>query len=209
MSDPRFYEGAVEAGRRSAPAALRNVGPIGEVLADWLPREGLVLEIASGTGEHGLAFARRFPSLAWQPSDCDWAALGSIVAWRTDGPANVLAPLRLDAAAPDWPIARADAIVAINLVHISAWETALGLLDGAARLLPPGAPLILYGPWIEEGVETAPSNQAFDRDLRARDPRWGLRNLGDFSREAEARGLFLDARRAMPANNIMLRFVRA
>ena len=118
------------------------------------------------------------------------------------------APLDLDASALPWPVSAADAILAINMVHISPWATALGLLDGAARLLPAGGPLILYGPWIEDGVATVPSNQVFDMDLRARDPRWGLRNLSDFVREAKARGLDLADRRAMPANNIMLRFDR-
>lgn len=208
MSERRFYEAPGEAGRRSAPAASRNVGPIGEVLAEWLPAHGLVLELASGTGEHGLAYARRFPALQWQPSDAADEALASIEAWRADGPPNLLAPLRLDAADPLWPIDRADALVAFNLVHISPWETALGLLDGAARLLAPGAPLILYGPWIEDDVPTVPSNQVFDMDLRARDAQWGLRNLGDFTREAEARGLVLEERRAMPANNIMVKLAR-
>lgn len=208
MIERRFYEAPGEAGRRSAPAASRNVGPIGEVLAEWLPAHGLVLELASGTGEHGLAYARRFPALQWQPSDAADEALASIEAWRADGPPNQLAPLRLDAADPLWPIDRADALVAFNLVHISPWETALGLLDGAARLLAPGAPLILYGPWIEDDVPTVPSNQVFDMDLRARDAQWGLRNLGDFTREAESRGLVLEERRAMPANNIMVKLAR-
>jgi hypothetical protein len=208
MIERRFYEAPGEAGRRSAPAASRNVGPIGEVLAEWLPAHGLVLELASGTGEHGLAYARRFPALQWQPSDAADEALASIEAWRADGPPNLLAPLRLDAADPLWPIDRADALVAFNLVHISPWETALGLLDGAARLLAPGAPLILYGPWIEDDVPTVPSNQVFDMDLRARDAQWGLRNLGDFTREAEARGLVLEERRAMPASNIMVKLAR-
>jgi hypothetical protein len=208
MIERRFYEAPGEAGRRSAPAASRNVGPIGEVLAEWFPAHGLVLELASGTGEHGLAYARRFPALQWQPSDAADEALASIEAWRADGPPNLLAPLRLDAADPLWPIDRADALVAFNLVHISPWETALGLLDGAARLLAPGAPLILYGPWIEDDVPTVPSNQVFDMDLRARDAQWGLRNLGDFTREAEARGLVLEERRAMPASNIMVKLAR-
>ncbi len=194
--------------RRSAPAAQRNVGPMGDVLAQWLPASGLVLEVASGTGEHALAFARRFTALRWQPSDASVEALGSIAAWREGGPANLLAAVQLDAAAPAWPVASADAILAVNLVHISPWATALGLLDGAARLLAPGAPLILYGPWIEDGVATAPSNLAFDGDLRARHPRWGLREVAGFTREAERRGLAIDGRRAMPANNIMLRFTR-
>jgi hypothetical protein len=208
VSDRRFYEAQVDAAKRSAPAALRNVGPIGDVLAQWLPSHGVVLELASGTGEHGLAFARRFAGVAWQPSDASDEALASIAAWRGEGPANLIEPLRIDAAETDWPIASADAMVAINLLHISPWETALGLLDGAARLLPAGGPLILYGPWIEEGVATVPSNQVFDMDLRARDPRWGLREVSGFASEAKGRGLDLADRRVMPANNIMLRFDR-
>lgn len=192
--------------RRAAPAAARNVGPIGDVLADWLPARGLVLEIASGTGEHALAFARNFPALDWQPSDPDPLALASIAAWRTDAPSNLLEPLAIDAALPDWPIDRADAILCINMVHISPWACALGLLDGTARLLGPGAPLILYGPWLVDGVDTAPSNLAFDADLKRRDPRWGLRLVSDIEREAASRGLRSSDRRAMPANNLMLLF---
>lgn len=194
--------------RRFSPAAQRNVGPIGDVLAEWLPERGLVLELASGSGEHGVAFAGRFPALRWQPSDATPEAIASIAAWRQDGPTNLLEPLLLDAASPAWPVDHADAIVAINLVHISPWATALGLLDGAMRLLPRGEPLILYGPWIETAVDTAASNLAFDVDLRARSAHWGLRQVGQFTAEAEQRGLFLRDRRAMPANNIMLRFDR-
>ena len=194
--------------RREAPAAARNVEPIGNVLAEWLPGSGTVLEIASGTGEHALAFARRFPALEWQPSDPDPDALVSIAAWGEDAPGNWHAPLRLDAAAHEWPVAAANAVLNINMVHISPWAVALGLLDGAARLLAPGAPLILYGPWIEPGVETAPSNLSFDESLRARDTGWGLRRTDTFTAAAEARGLFLDLRAGMPANNLMLRFVR-
>jgi len=192
--------------RRHAPAAARNVEPIGNVLADWLPPAGLVLEIASGTGEHALAFARRFPSLEWQPSDPDPEALASIAAWQADGPSNLKPPLQLDVCDAQWPLDRADAILCINMVHISRWETSLGLLDGAERLLPAGAPLILYGPWLEAEVEPAPSNLAFDRDLRARDPRWGLRLVEDFAAEAALRGFILADRCAMPSNNLMLRF---
>ena len=208
MSDRRFYEGPVEAGKRSAPAALRNVDLIGDVLAEWLPATGTVLEIASGTGEHALAFSRRFPTIEWQPSDAAPDALSSIAAWREGGPANLLAPMLVDAAASDWDVSAVDALLAVNMVHISPWSSTLGLLAGAARLLPLGGPLILYGPWIEEGIETASSNLAFDADLRARDSHWGLRDLEEFVREAEARGLILVSRRAMPANNIMLRLVR-
>ncbi len=209
MTDRRFYENVEPDTRgRSAPAVARNREPIAAALEEWLPSRGLILEIASGTGEHALAFANRFATLEWQPSDPDPLALASIEAWRRDGPANLRPPLALDAALPDWPVNRADAILCINMVHISPWASALGLLDGAARVLGPGAPLILYGPWIVDGVETAPSNLAFDADLRNRDKRWGLRLLSDFRVEAESRGLALAEMRVMPANNVMLLFRR-
>lgn len=195
--------------RRVAPAAARNVDPIGEVLGDWLPRNGLILEIASGTGEHALAFARRFADREWQPSDPDPLALASIDAWQRDGPPNLRPPIEIDAAAIHWPVDRADAILCINMVHISPWASAVGLIDGAARLLDEGAPLILYGPWIIDGVDTAPSNLAFDADLRSRDPRWGLRSLTDFQIAAEARGMAFEQCRAMPSNNVILFFRRA
>lgn len=194
--------------RRKAPAASRNVGPIGDVLAAWLPPGGLVLEVASGTGEHALAFARRFPALTWQPSDADPLALSSIAAWQKGGPPNLLPPVALDVAAAEWPVERADAILSVNMVHISPWRSALGLLDGAARFLAAGAPLILYGPWLEAGVEAAPSNLAFDQDLKARNPEWGLRLVEDFAAQAGKRGLQLIERKAMPANNLMLLFER-
>lgn len=193
--------------RRQAPAAARNVGPIGDVLADWLPPTGTVLEIASGTGEHALAFARRFPSLTWQPSDPDPHALASIEAWRAEGSDNLLPPLQLDVCEADWPVKNADAVLCINMVHISPWEASRGLLDGAARLLRKGAPLIFYGPWLEADVVTAPSNLAFDQSLKDRDQRWGLRSVEDFAAEATLRHIILAERRDMPANNIMLRFV--
>ena len=191
--------------KRQAPAAERNVVPIGDVMADWLPASGLVLEIASGTGEHALAFARRFPGLEWQPSDPDPQALASIAAWQAEGPANLLPPMALDVTG-EWPIDRADAILCINMVHISPWVCSLGLLDGAKRLLAKHAPLILYGPWLEAGVEPAPSNLAFDLDLKARNPEWGLRLVETFATEAALRGLVLIERRPMPSNNLMLRF---
>ena len=191
--------------KREAPAAARNVGPIGDVLAEWLPAAGLVLEIASGTGQHALAFARRFPALEWQPSDPDPEALASIAAWQAEGPDNLRPPIRLDVMA-DWPVESADAILCVNMVHISPWQCSFNLLDGATRLLASGAPLILYGPWLESGVEPAPSNRAFDQDLRARNPGWGLRRVEDFAAEGALRGFVLAARRPMPSNNLMLRF---
>lgn len=201
----RFYEFAAEGARRSAPAALRNREPIAEVLAEWLPNRGLVLEIASGTGEHAAFFATRFPHLQWQPSDAHPDALGSIAAWHEQcGAPNLRPPLRIDAGAVDWPIERADAVLSINMVHISPWRSALGLLDGSARLLPPGGPLILYGPWLASGIDTAPSNLAFDADLQARNPEWGLRHVSDFAAAAGERDLELMETRSMPANNLML-----
>jgi len=201
----RFYETAASGPRRSAPAALRNREPIANVLGKWLPKSGLVLEIASGTGEHAVYFAERFGELEWQPSDVHADALASIAAWReaVELP-NLRPPLVIDAASSDWPVERADAVLSINMVHISAWPSALGLLDGAARLLGSGAPLILYGPWLSDDVPTAPSNLAFDADLKRRDPAWGLRRVEDFAAAAESRGLLLQETRQMPANNMML-----
>jgi len=207
VSDRRFYEGVAAGARRSAPAALRNREPIAAVLRDWLPATGVVLEIASGSGEHAVHFAREFPELEWQPSDLHPDALASIAAWRGEADlANLRAPVVLDAASPDWPIDRANAVLSLNMVHISPWSAALGLIAGAARVLAPGAPLILYGPWLEEGAEPAPSNLAFDADLRRRDPEWGLRTVETFAAAADAFSLV--ERRAMPANNLMLHFIR-
>lgn len=205
--DRRFYESEASGARRSAPAALRNREPIAEVLAEWLPESGLVLELASGTGEHAVYFAERFPGLDWQPSDLHPESLRSINAWRAEaGLENVAAPLLIDAASSEWPIGRADAVLSSNMVHISPWGAALGLLDGAARLLGPEAPLILYGPWLSETIETVASNREFDADLKRRDPQWGLRKVEDFAAEAAKRGLRLAEQRRMPANNLMLLF---
>ena len=206
MTDERrFYEAPDAGERRSAPAALRNREPIAEVLREWLPGTGLVLEVASGTGEHAVHFARAFPNLEWQPSDLHEDALASIAAWRgTAGLPNLRQPIVLDASSTTWPIDRADAVLSINMVHISPWAAALGLIQGASSLLPPNGPLILYGPWLKDDIETAPSNVAFDTDLRARDPEWGLRRVEDFAAAAAQKGLKLEKTRAMPANNLML-----
>lgn len=207
MAGNRFYEQQGPDDRRSAPAAQRNRDPIAEVLAEWLPKQGIVLEIASGTGEHAVHFAGRFPGLEWQPSDLDPGALQSIRAWReAEGLANLREPVVLNAAAADWPIDRADALLSINMVHISPWSSALGLLDGAARLLEEGSPLILYGPWLSGEIETVASNLQFDSDLKQRNPEWGLRRVEDFATEAAKRSLFLEESRQMPANNLMLLF---
>lgn len=193
--------------KQHAPATLRNRGPIADVLARELPASGSVLEIAAGTGEHAVFFAAAFPALTWQPTDPSPEALASIAAYREEYPgANLAAPLLLDAAAPEsWPVHEAAAIVCINMVHISPWEATLGLFRGAARLLGTGgAPLILYGPYIEQGVETAPSNLEFDASLKARNPLWGLREAEALDALAAQNGMNRTARHALPANNIML-----
>lgn len=193
--------------RRRAPATERNRDPIAAVLREELPAAGLVLEIASGTGEHACHFAGLFPAIEWQPSDPDPASIESIAAWRRhEGHGNLRAPLTLDAASGDWPVGGADAVVCINMIHISPWAATLGLLDGAVRLLPQGAPLILYGPYVRDDVPTAASNLAFDADLRARNPEWGLRRLEDVTAEAAARGLTRTRVVDMPANNLILVF---
>lgn len=208
MSDPLPPYEMADLGsdvKRQAPAAARNVGPIGEVLTDWVPHAGTVLEIASGTGEHALAFARIFPDLDWQPSDRDPQALASIAAWREEhGTPNLLPPIVIDAATTPWEVSRADAILTINMAHISPWASTIGLLDEAERLLGKGAPLIFYGPWLSGDIDTASSNLAFDESLRSRDARWGLRRVESLVEEAHKRGFGLAEKRAMPANNLML-----
>ena len=191
--------------KRHAPATGRNREPIAAVLTEELQAAGLVLEVASGTGEHAVHFARTFPHLSWQPSDPDSAARDSITTWLEDeGLGNLLAPLDLDAANAFWPIERADAVLCINMAHISPLAATEGLLAGAARLLAPGAPLILYGPWLEADVETAPSNLAFDADLKARCSEWGLRQVEWFDGVAGAAGFRRTRRVVMPANNLTL-----
>lgn len=193
--------------RRSAPAALRNREPIAQVLSNWLPLKGTVLEVASGTGEHAVWFAQRFPNLDWQPSDMHPDALRSISAWRENSEvANLRAPLVVDASVAGWPIGSAAAVLNINMVHISPWSASLGLIAESARILPQQGPLILYGPWLKQGVTTAPSNLSFDADLKSRDPEWGLRSVEDFGEAAAARGFEFVEWRQMPANNLMLLF---
>ncbi|WP_255360132.1 DUF938 domain-containing protein [Erythrobacter sp. QSSC1-22B] len=191
--------------KRHAPATQRNAGPIAEVMARELPATGLVLEVASGTGEHAVFMARRFPDLVWQPSDLEIEALASIDAYAAEaGLANLLPAVVFDAARSDPPIARADGVVCINMVHISPWEASMGLFRAASALLEHGAPLVLYGPYLEDDIETAPSNVEFDRSLKERDPRWGLRNLAAMDRLAAEHGFERTRRVAMPANNLVL-----
>jgi SAM-dependent methyltransferase len=193
--------------RRSAPHVARNAEPIAAVLREVLPERGLVLEVASGTGEHILHFARAFPALTWQPSDPDPVALRSIAAWEdAAGGSNLRPPVQLDAALDAWPVDAADAILCINMVHISPWAATRGLMRGAARLLAPGAPLVLYGAYRRRGVPTAPSNEAFDRSLKARNAEWGLRDLEAVQAEARPNGLTFDGLWKMPANNLVVVF---
>lgn len=192
-----------------APAVARNRDPILVVLKRVLPPAGLVLEIASGSGEHAVHVAAAMPGLRWQPSDPAPAALASIAAHaRAAGLSNLWPPLSLDAAAPTWPVDRADAIVVINMIHIAPWSATQGLMAGAGRVLPEDGPLVLYGPFTEDGRHTAPSNADFDADLRARDPAWGVRDLAAVSQVALACGLRLSERVEMPANNLVLVFRR-
>lgn len=194
------------ADKRHAPATQRNRDPILEMLRPRLPAAGLVLEVASGTGEHAAYFAPALAPLLWQPSDPDPELRRSIDAHAAEIGCPTLRPaLALDAAAPDWPVAAADAVLCCNMIHISPWEAGLGLLAGAGRLLPAGGPLFLYGPYLVDG-ETAESNRDFDASLRARDPAWGLRELRDVEAAAEPHGLRLEETVRMPANNLTVVF---
>ena len=202
MSDPP------SSAARTSPSTARNRDPILDALRPRLPASGLVLEVAAGAGEHAVHCAAALPGLLWQPTDADTGALASIAAWREHaGLDNLAPPLRLDASQPQtWPVERADAVVAINMIHISPWSATAGLMAGAARVLPAGGGLFLYGPFIESDVPTAPSNLEFDQSLRRRDPEWGIRHLDDLIALAEDHGLALSDRLTMPANNLVLVF---
>jgi len=197
--------------RLESPSAARNRDPILKELQRLLPSEGLVLEIASGTGEHAVHFAAALPGLAWQPSEPKEDMRASIVAWRdSEGLANVRDPLAIDvlSEAP-WPIDAARAIVCINMIHIAPWAATPALMAGAGRALADGGPLILYGPYRRAGVETAASNEAFDASLKERDPSWGLRDLETVEEEARRAGLDLHEVIEMPANNLIVVFRKA
>ncbi|QRM34494.1 DUF938 domain-containing protein [Microvirga sp. VF16] len=194
----------------TSPSVARNRDPILSVLRRVLPQTGQVLEIASGTGEHAVHFAAALPHLTWQPTDRDEQALKSIAAHQAaSGLPNLLAPLVLDAATPEWPVERVAAIVAINMVHISPWQATQGIMAGAGQVLAPGGVLYLYGAYKENGAHTAPSNEAFDLDLRRRNPEWGVRDLEAVADLARAHGLDLVERAQMPANNLSLVFRRS
>ena len=190
---------------RHSPAAERNRGPILAELQGLLPASGEMLEIASGTGQHAAHFAGALPGWRWWPSDGDVSSAASISAW-CEGLANVQAPLHLDVLADTWAGApqEVNAIFCANLLHISPWATCAALMRGAARHLSAQGLLLLYGPYVVDGEITAPSNLAFDADLRARDAQWGLRRLSDVIVQAQATGLQMRERVAMPANNFLL-----
>ncbi len=196
--------------RRFAPATLRNRDAIQNVLGQRLPSRGLVLEIASGSGEHLVHFARANPpELIFQPSDPTPEARASIDAWvASAGTSNVRPAIELDASTHNWPIDRADAILCINMIHISPWAATQGLMRGAARLLPVGGLLYLYGPYRRNGQHTAPSNASFDEDLRRQNPAWGVRNLEDVTALAISHGFGEPEVFQMPANNFSLVFRR-
>jgi SAM-dependent methyltransferase len=197
--DPRIH----------APAAQRNRDPILAVVRRVLPPSGLVLEVASGSGEHAVHFARALPNLVFQPTDPDTSRRASIDAWTAEsGLANIRPALALDATAPEWPISHADAVLCFNMIHIAPWEAAIGLIRGAGRVLAQGGLLILYGPYRRGGAHTAPSNAAFDASLRERDPEWGVRDLEAVSELAAESGFGAPGIEQMPANNLCVIFTR-
>jgi len=196
--------------RQHSPAAERNADPILRVLQRHLPERGRVLEIAAGTGQHAVHFARALPAVTWQPSDVEPSALASIRAWRASaGPPNLQPPCELDVTAAQWPMGAADAIVCVNLLHIAPWSVTEALMRGAARLLPAGGRLLVYGPFRVAGEHTAQSNARFDADLQARDPSWGIRDIDAVAEAAQAQGMVHLETIPMPANNRILVFERA
>ena len=198
-SDPRFY----------FPHVARNREAILQVLRRVLPPQGLVLEVASGGGEHAAYFAERLPSLIWQPSDLDPRSLASIAAHRTaaDAP-NLLAPVCLDATSEQWPVKSADALVCINMIHISPWAVSEGLMAGARRVLRMGSVIYLYGPYKIDGRHTAQSNKEFDAWLRTQNAQWGVRDFADMADLAARNDFVLIETVPMPANNLSIIFKR-
>lgn len=192
-----------------APAAERNRQPILDVLRRVLPPSGLVLEVASGTGQHAIFFAEHLSQLRWQPSDASDDALRSIRAWVEESAhENLLPPIELDVCWPHWPISSADALLCVNMIHISPWETTESLFEGASALLESGCPLVTYGPYRLHGEHSAPSNAAFDESLRSRNPRWGIRDIDQLQELAGRTGFELRDSVSMPANNMTLVWAR-
>jgi SAM-dependent methyltransferase len=194
-------------GRWLAPAAERNKEPILDVLRAALPAGGTVLEIGSGTGQHVAHFARALPALAWQPSDADAEHLASIARWiAAESLDNVLAPMRLDVHERPWPIAAADAIVCINVLHVAPWSAAVALFEGARDVVREAGVVVLYGPYLRGGRHTASSNARFDASLRAHDASWGVRDADDVAALAVDAGFAFARVVDMPANNLSLVF---
>jgi SAM-dependent methyltransferase len=194
-SDPKLHH----------PHVARNREPILAVLKRLLPARALVLEIASGSGEHAAFFAKALPSVSWLPSDIDAKALASIAAFRAEaGVPNLLAPVRLDVMAEAWPVKRVNAVVCNNMIHISPWAACQGLMAGAARALRPGGVLYLYGPYKIDGKHTAASNAEFDGYLRQQNPEWGIRDLGDVRELGARHTMTLTETVPMPANNLSI-----
>ncbi len=197
--------------RQYSPSTARNRDVILDVLRRVLPARATVLELASGSGEHAVHVAKALPEITWQPSDPDTAARASIAAWiEAEGLANVRLPLAIDVSASAWGVEGQafDALVAINMIHISPWEATLGLVAGAGRLLSAGGILYTYGAYKRGGSHTAPSNEAFEGWLKQRDERYGVRDLEAVEAAAQARGLRLREIIEMPANNLSLVFER-
>ena len=206
---PFFDPQPVPHGGLHAAATERNRDPILEVLRAVLPPTGLVLEIASGTGQHVTYFARALPALRWQPSDASAPHLESIRAWSAaSGADNIASPLPLDVERAPWPVAHADAVVNINMIHIAPWSAAEALFRGAARLLPAAGVLYLYGPFKRDGQHTSPSNERFDERLRGEDARWGVRDLDELAVLAASVGFEPPEIVTMPANNLSLVYRR-
>ncbi len=195
--------------RLVSPSAERNKAPVADVLCRVLPDQGLVLEVSSGTGQHVVHFARAMPHLRWQPTERDEDNLRSIASWRAaEALPNVLEPIRLDVVDQPWPVSSAAAVVCLNMIHIAPWAAAEALIRGAEAILAPGGILFLYGPYRREGRHTAPSNEAFDRSLKARDPDWGVRDLEEVARFAGQHGFDAPEIFEMPANNLSVVFRR-
>ena len=215
MSKPTFWQPTADLQaaadpRLRAPSAQRNRDAILAVLTDNLPSSGLVLEIASGSGEHAVHFAGALPGVTFQPSDPSPDAVASIAAWAAEsGLGNIHSPLVIDATAPDWPVEMADAILCINMIHIAPWAAAEGLFRHAGRLLKPGQPLYLYGPYRRPDRPLEPGNAAFDESLRSRDPAWGLRELDAVTALGAANGFSAPMIVEMPANNLSVIFRKA
>lgn len=193
-----------------SPAAERNKGPILDVLKRVLPERGTVLELSSGTGQHAVHFARALPGVAFQPTEIDAGSI-EVLHERQSRAAlpNLEPPLVLDAREPSWPVATADAVLCINMIHIAPWTATEGLLEGARKVLPHGAPLVLYGPFFRSDAPTAPSNAAFDLSLKARNTDWGIRQLEEVTAAAGERGFELEELVEMPANNLVVVYRRA